>query len=139
MADISQRMPVVFPVHPRTRSRIRELNMELPNGSLRFIEPLGYLDFLAMMKSAALVVTDSGGVQEETTFLGVPCLTARPNTERPITICEGTNRLVDSRYEDLVEAMNQSLDHEPSTPTRRPELWDDGLAARRIADVMCNL
>src|SRR5262249_50729636 len=115
MAEISRRMPVIFPVHPRTRSRIRELNMELPETTLRLIEPLGYLDFLTMMSSAALVVTDSGGVQEETTFLGVPCLTARPNTERPITISEGTNQLVGSRYEELLEAINESLDHKHST------------------------
>jgi len=138
MAEISRTMPVVFPVHPRTCSRIRDLNMELPNTTLRLIEPLGYLDFLTMMNSAALVVTDSGGVQEETTFLGVPCLTARPNTERPITISEGTNQLVDSRYEDLVEAFNESLDQEHFTPRRRPELWD-GQAARRITDVMRDL
>jgi UDP-N-acetylglucosamine 2-epimerase (non-hydrolysing) len=92
MAEISRTRPVIFPVHPRTRGRIRELNIELPNKTLRLVEPLGYLDFLTMMNSAALVITDSGGVQEETTFLGVPCLTARPNTERPVTISQGTNK-----------------------------------------------
>lgn len=137
MAEISHAMPVVSPVHPRTRSRIRELNIELPSTTFRLVEPLGYLDFLVLMNSAALVLTDSGGVQEETTFLGVPCLTARPNIERPITITEGTNRLVCSRYEDLIEACNKSL-HQQDYTSRRPGLWD-GQAARHIADVMSSL
>jgi len=138
MAEISRRLPVVWPVHPRTRGRIRDLNMELPDTTLRLIEPLGYLDFLAMMNSAALVVTDSGGVQEETTFLGVPCLTVRPNTERPITITEGTNQLVNSRYEDLIAAFKKSLDQDCVNSRHKPDLWD-GQAARRIADIMYNL
>lgn len=134
MVEISRTVPVILPMHPRTRARIGDLNIELPNTTLQLIEPLGYLDFLALMNSAALVITDSGGVQEETTFLGVPCLTARTNTERPITINEGTNRLVRSRREDLVAAADKSL-RQPHSTSRKLELWD-GQAAARIADTM---
>lgn len=137
MVEISRQVPVVFPVHPRTRSRIHDLNESLPNNTLQLVDPLGYLDFLALMNAATLVVTDSGGMQEETTYLGVPCLTARPNTERPITLTEGTNRLVGSRYQDLVEGMRESLRRTGGSP-RKPEFWD-GQAATRIADVMRNL
>lgn len=134
MAEVSQGLPVIFPVHPRTRGQIQALNMELPNTTLRLIDPLGYLDFLALMNAAALVVTDSGGVQEETTYLGVPCLTARSNTERPITLTEGTNRLVGSSYQDLVAGMRKSLCRHGSAP-RKLEFWD-GQTAARIAEVM---
>jgi UDP-N-acetylglucosamine 2-epimerase (non-hydrolysing) len=130
----SKSLPVVFPVHPRTRLQIGHLGYgPLPN-RLALIEPLGYLDFLGLMQAARMVLTDSGGVQEETTFLGIPCLTARPNTERPITIQMGTNRLVPTRCEDLVAAIAGRLD-EPQVERRIPPLWD-GLAARRIADVL---
>lgn len=134
LAEISRERPVLFPVHPRTRSRIEAIDAQPPNGTLRIMEPLGYLDFLALMDSAALVLTDSGGVQEETTFLGVPCLTARPNTERPVTITMGTNRLVKSCREALVEEARQSLgEHAPTSP--KPEFWD-GLAGDRISDTL---
>jgi UDP-N-acetylglucosamine 2-epimerase (non-hydrolysing) len=134
LVQISEKRPVLFPVHPRTRDRIKSLGLTLPNTTLRLIEPLGYLDFLAVMNSAGLVITDSGGVQEETTFLGIPCLTARPNTERPITIISGTNRLVASRYEELVKAMQESF-NQPKLAACRPEFWD-GCAATRIADAI---
>jgi len=137
MAEISRDVPVIFPVHPRTRSRIHELNESIPNGTLQLVDPLGYLDFLALMNAAGLVLTDSGGIQEETTYLGVPCLTARPNTERPITVIEGTNRLVGSCCEELVEAMRKSFSRRDVLP-RRPELWD-GQAAARIAEVMLKM
>jgi UDP-N-acetylglucosamine 2-epimerase (non-hydrolysing) len=136
MAEVSQDLPVIFPVHPRTRGQIQNLNMELPGTTLRLIDPLGYLDFLALMNSAALVVTDSGGVQEETTYLGVPCLTARPNTERPITITEGTNRLVPSAYDALLASVSNAL-CQPIVMPRKPPLWD-GQAASRIAKVILN-
>ena len=93
---------------------------------------MGYLDFLALMESARLVITDSGGIQEETTYLGVPCLTARPNTERPVTIEHGTNQLVESCYEDLVAAANASLNGKETTCQPIP-LWD-GRAAQRIVE-----
>lgn len=137
MAEISRETPVVLPIHPRTRSRIQDLNQSLPNKTLHLVDPLRYLDFLALMNAASLVVTDSGGVQEETTYLGVPCLTARSNTERPITVSEGTNRLVGSGYEELVEGMRQSL-QSPRRVQAQPELWD-GQAASRIVDVMLTM
>jgi UDP-N-acetylglucosamine 2-epimerase (non-hydrolysing) len=128
LAEISQYRPVVFPVHPRTRIRIQELRMTLPKSTLRLIEPMGYLDFLAVMQAAALVITDSGGVQEETTYLGVPCATVRPNTERPVTIEVGTNRLVEGKYEAIVNAVKDGRHPKESSV---PELWD-GLTAKRI-------
>jgi UDP-N-acetylglucosamine 2-epimerase (non-hydrolysing) len=110
------------------------LGLDAAGANLKLIEPLGYLDFLSLMSTAGLVVTDSGGVQEETTFLGVRCLTVRPNTERPITITQGTNRLVNSRFDELLNAVEGSLkDGRPAAG--RPELWD-GKAAVRIAEVM---
>jgi UDP-N-acetylglucosamine 2-epimerase (non-hydrolysing) len=101
---------------------------------IRLSEPLGYLDFLALMRTARLVLTDSGGVQEETTYLGIPCLTARPNTERPVTISSGTNRLVASTATAITGAVEQVLGQPGNAPTR-PEYWD-GRVAERIVEVM---
>ncbi len=132
--QLGRRMPVVFPIHPRTLRRIDEFGLDIPDGAdLRFIEPLGYIDFMSLTAHARLVLTDSGGVQEETTFLGVPCLTARPNTERPITITEGTNRLVDSSMTAIVEAADEILEGHRTFEPGRPELWD-GEAAKRIVN-----
>src|SRR5205807_5545072 len=95
LAEISRQLTVVFPVHPRTRQRLHAVGLVSHNNArLRLLDPLPYLEFLALQRHAALVITDSGGIQEETTFLGIPCLTVRENTERPITIERGTNRLV---------------------------------------------
>src|SRR4029077_19294326 len=94
LGALARERPVVFPVHPRTRQRLAEPGCAKRLGNVRLVDPGPYLEMLSLTESAALVVTDSGGVQEETTFLGVPCLTVRPNTERPITVSEGTNRLV---------------------------------------------
>lgn len=137
LADMSRELPVIFPVHPRTRERIKKLNENLPNKTLHVIEPLGYLNFLCLMNEAALVLTDSGGIQEETTYLGVPCLTARRNTERPITLQQGTNRLVNSAYEDILAAMKGSLRQQAPAPYR-PEFWD-GQTAARISALMLEL
>lgn len=130
-------MDVVFPVHPRTRRRIEAMGLSGRLRRTRLIEPLGYLAFLALMRSARIVITDSGGVQEETTYLGVPCLTVRPNTERPITITCGTNRLVPPGSDVLHETIASVLLN-GSMPSRKPELWD-GLAAQRIVDVFLNI
>lgn len=133
LQQISRRLPVVFPAHPRTRQRLDAAGFT-PGAALRLIEPLGYLDFLALQRSARLVLTDSGGVQEETTCLGVPCLTARPNTERPITITQGTNRLVASDTDAIIAAVDAVLATERPA-AQRPELWD-GVAAERAAAVL---
>ncbi len=122
--------PVIFPLHPRTRERVAEVT--LPAG-VRLTEPLGYLDFIALEAGAAMVLTDSGGVQEETTVLGVPCLTLRENTERPITVSEGTNHVVGRNPTRIVAEARRVLTE--GTTARRPDLWD-GRAAQRIADVL---
>jgi len=129
LGQVTAQLPIVFPVHPRTRSRLAG---KLPAGLLA-IEPAGYLDFLALQVGARLVLTDSGGVQEETTVLGVPCLTLRDNTERPITVTEGTNRVVGREPSAVVAAALETLAFPPAP--RRPALWD-GKAAERIADVL---
>ncbi len=133
LAEISQQAKVVFPVHPRTRQRIASLDIRQPSDALILTEPLGYLDFLTLERHASLVLTDSGGVQEETTYLGVPCLTARPNTERPVTVTQGTNRLVASRAAELIVAA--MLGVPKSADTARLELWD-GCAATRIVSAL---
>lgn len=131
LAAIAATRPVVFPVHPRTRARLAEATM--PITGLKLVDPVGYIDFLALESSAAGVLTDSGGVQEETTFLRVPCFTLRENTERPITLTQGTNRLLGLRPERIRE-IPQYLDR-ATTNLRAPEGWD-GQAAGRAADVL---
>ncbi len=120
---------LVFPVHPRTRARI---DGHLPAG-VTMLPPAGYLDFLALQAGARLVMTDSGGVQEETTVLGVPCLTLRTTTERAVTVAEGTNEIVGTEPARIVEAARRVLDLPP--PPRRPALWD-GRAGARIAEIL---
>ena len=131
IGELSALKPVVFPVHPRTRKRIAEFGLEVPPG-LRLVEPQGYIDFLALTDGAALVLTDSGGLQEETTVLGVPCLTLRENTERPVTVEVGTNLLIGLDPERIVEEGRKALRGEGKRG-RSPELWD-GKAAVRIAE-----
>jgi UDP-N-acetylglucosamine 2-epimerase (non-hydrolysing) len=130
LTEISLQIPVLFPVHPRTRSRISALNLIHNNDHLILTDPMGYLDFLAFQMHAALLLTDSGGIQEETTYLGIPCLTARPNTERPVTITHGTNRLVESRRDALIETTETALQASGARKSA-PELWD-GQSAKRI-------
>ncbi len=134
LIEIAETAQVVFPVHPRTRQRIADIGQADMVERLLMVEPLGYLDFLALQRHAAVVLTDSGGVQEETTYLGVPCLTARPNTERPITMTAGTNRLVASERHALVAAFRETIAHAALGGQRPPPppLWD-GRAAERIA------
>jgi UDP-N-acetylglucosamine 2-epimerase (non-hydrolysing) len=133
LAEVSRELPVVFPVHPRTRQKLQEFGLEPDAPGLRLSEPLGYLDFMALTAHAAVVITDSGGVQEETTWLGTPCLTVRPNTERPITISQGTNRLVEPTAEAIRSAADVAL-HTDAEPGR-PERWD-GATAARIVDAL---
>ena len=133
--DLGARMPVVFAVHPRTRRRIEEFGLKAPNGSVRMLDPLSYLDTVSLVDRATLVLTDSGGLQEETTVLGVPCLTARASTERPVTVTEGTNRLVASRRADIDAAVAEVLTHRRAGSFRpgRPEGWDGRAGERVIA------
>jgi UDP-N-acetylglucosamine 2-epimerase (non-hydrolysing) len=129
---IAERLPMVVPLHPRGRGRLHEAGL-IDSARTRIVDPLGYVEFLSLVRGARLVLTDSGGVQEETTILDVPCLTMRPNTERPITITHGTNRLVTP--EDAPEAARAILDGEVTFPTERPPLWD-GAAGPRCADAI---
>jgi UDP-N-acetylglucosamine 2-epimerase (non-hydrolysing) len=132
---VGHELEVIFPVHPRTRQKISSLGIGLENnGHIRFLEPQPYLDFLALQKHAAVVITDSGGIQEETTFLGVPCLTVRENTERPVTITIGTNVLVGRDTARLTTELARVLS-QPRKDTSVPPLWD-GHAAERIAKVI---
>jgi UDP-N-acetylglucosamine 2-epimerase (non-hydrolysing) len=130
---ISAEIPIIFPVHPRTQQRLAASGRN-HHPQLRVIPPLGYLDFLCLLSHATLVLTDSGGIQEETTALGVPCLTLRENTERPITISQGTNQLVGTRPERIIAAARGLLAGN-SAPGRIPPLWD-GHAAERIVDIL---
>jgi len=132
LTRLAKQLPVVFPVHPRTCARLEALGLEAPG--LHLIAPLGYLDFLRLMSEARLVLTDSGGIQEETTILGVPCVTLRENTERPVTIEMGTNRLAGVDPEKAYAAALEVLGA-PWPETRVPELWD-GRASSRIVDVL---
>ena len=136
--EISERIPIVFPMHPRTQKLTRQLPKTLletlSNRPILITEPVGYLDFLYLEQAAKLVLTDSGGVQEETTYLNIPCLTLRPNTERPITIREGTNRLVPLEKETIVKYALDSL-NEVSKSTRPIKYWD-GQAAKRIVEYL---
>jgi len=135
---VAARVPVVYPMHPRSRKTLSDLGLlerAEAIGGLMMTGPLGYLDFLELESRALFVMTDSGGVQEETTVLGVPCLTLRPNTERPVTISEGTNVLVGTSPDVIVREATAIIDEERERPGRLPELWD-GRASERIADVI---
>ena len=140
--ELAQEIPVFFPIHPRTMTRVRDLNLghyfgESSNGSstgLQALDPLGYLDFLCLMDHSRLVLTDSGGIQEETTALGVPCLTLRNNTERPATVEHGSNQIIGVDAVKIVNAGRHILGNW-SRSSRRPPLWD-GHAATRILEVV---
>jgi UDP-N-acetylglucosamine 2-epimerase (non-hydrolysing) len=135
LEQISQRLPVLFPIHPRTRQRLVQSGLKvIPNGRLQILDPVGYLEFLALQREATVVITDSGGIQEETTYLGVPCLTIRENTERPITVSLGTNILVGQHMQRLHAEVDSILTGSPKRG-QVPALWD-GKAAERIADVV---
>jgi UDP-N-acetylglucosamine 2-epimerase (non-hydrolysing) len=129
VTELAGRLPIFFPVHPRTVARLRTTAV---HSNIRAMEPLGYLDFLALTSNAAIVITDSGGLQEETTALGIPCITVRENTERPITVTQGTNQVVGTDPHRIAQAIERAL---AWTGERRiPELWD-GRTSERIAAV----
>lgn len=136
---ISRRLPVVFPAHPRARKMISELGLTARVEGikdLRVIEPVGYLDFLNLLSGASLVLTDSGGIQEETTVLGIPCVTLRENTERPITVELGTNTIAGTNPANIIRAALAALDSSPNKSAPRiPPLWD-GQTADRILDAL---
>jgi UDP-N-acetylglucosamine 2-epimerase (non-hydrolysing) len=132
LKDIASDLPLVFPLHPRGRGAFERAGLMTIRG-LTVIDPLGYIEFVSLMRGAALVVTDSGGVQEETTVLRVPCVTVRPNTERPVTISHGTNRL--SGIDDLASVARTALAGRGSAPDEIPPLWD-GRSGERIATVL---
>jgi len=137
LRQVADRLPVVFPVHPRTRSRIAasgRLEQLASHPHLQLIEPLGYLDFLKLMLDARFLMTDSGGIQEETTVLGIPCLTLRDNTERPITLTEGTNMLVGRDRQKILRCTDRILAGR-WRKGRVPKYWD-GHAAERIVRVL---
>ena len=146
--EISKHMPIIFPAHPRTLKRIQDdalgdyfVDHSVqgsapwdPRAHIRLVPPLGYLDFLNLMSEAKVVLTDSGGVQEETTILGVPCITLRDNTERPVTVDQGTNVLVGSNPEKIVAAFHRISNNEEKL-ARSPRQWD-GQAAQRIVKIL---
>jgi UDP-N-acetylglucosamine 2-epimerase (non-hydrolysing) len=150
LKDLANACPIIFPVHPRTRKRIEEFHLEhyfatnrtkdginsspTANGSIRLVDPMGYLDFVCLMQHAALVVTDSGGIQEETTCLRIPCVTVRENTERPVTVQMGTNILAGTSREGIRCATKQQLG--AKTISSVPPAWD-GKTAERILEVIC--
>jgi UDP-N-acetylglucosamine 2-epimerase (non-hydrolysing) len=132
VGEIAREMPVVFPVHPRTRARLDALGTPALHGVI-LTEPLGYIDFLSLTAHARIILTDSGGLQEESTALGIPCLTLRANTERPVTITHGTNRLVGTQPRAILDGYRSALAVHGTSP--RPPFWD-GCTATRIAKVM---
>lgn len=148
LQEISKKLPIIFPVHPRTQKQIRSfgcgehfnfipLDQIEPSKftkSINLIDPLSYLEFLGLMANAKLVLTDSGGIQEESTILGVPCLTLRENTERPITVSEGTNTIVGTKREEIVAAFLSILDGRGKTG-KIPKYWD-GMAAERTVKIL---
>jgi len=134
---VQDRMPIVFPVHPRTRNQISMLNLDKRINKMKnfvLIDPLGYLDFMKLMKESRFVMTDSGGMQEETTVLGIPCITLRNNTERPVTILEGTNILAGTKSDNIIKAVDEIFSNKEKK-SRIPKLWD-GQAASRIVKIL---
>jgi UDP-N-acetylglucosamine 2-epimerase (non-hydrolysing) len=130
---VARDMPVIFPVHPRTRERLAAFGMDRLLLGVTLAEPLGYVDFLALTSHARLILTDSGGLQEESTSLGIPCLTIRENTERPVTITHGSNLLVGTRTDNIVRGYAEAMAREGTFPV--PPLWD-GKASERVAAVI---
>lgn len=136
MIDVARRLPVIFAVHPRTRARIAQSGLDsmIRSAPIAELPPLDYLDMLGLMRASKVVLTDSGGLQEETTALGVPCVTLRPNTERPITAEEGTNTIVGQDHARILDVVDDIL-HTGGKAGRIPDLWD-GKASQRIAAIL---
>jgi UDP-N-acetylglucosamine 2-epimerase (non-hydrolysing) len=138
ITEVTKELPIIFPCHPRTRQQLEKSRYQhvqaLKTSRLVVIDPLGYLEFLSLISEARVVLTDSGGIQEETTVLGIPCLTLRENTERPVTVEQGTNVLVGTNPYRLLTAVSKVLNGAPSK-SRVPELWD-GKAGERIAEIL---
>lgn len=136
IAHVARKMPVVFPVHPRTRQRLASFGVDDLLANVILTEPMGYIDFLSLSSHARIILSDSGGLQEESTALGIPCLTLRENTERPVTITDGTNRLVGTQTANIIAGFEEAIaaEHEAH---RRPPLWD-GHTAPRVAAVLQN-
>ena len=132
--SVAEIVPCLWPLHPRTRKQLDEIRLKT-HDKLFIIEPLGYLEFMSLQKDALAVITDSGGIQEETTFLGVPCLTVRDNTERPITIEQGTNRLVGTDYSQILGSIRKTIAED--NKFKIPKFWD-GNASERIAEIIDN-
>ncbi|MEQ1923977.1 MAG: UDP-N-acetylglucosamine 2-epimerase, partial [Pyrinomonadaceae bacterium] len=136
LLTVAEKLPVIFPVHPRTKAKIEEFGFAdaIANSNIRLIDPLGYIDFMRLYSGAKLVLTDSGGLQEETTVLGIPCLTLRENTERPVTIEMGTNILVGTHPKEIKAEAAKILDSKSEISNKKiPPLWD-GKTAGRICD-----
>lgn len=134
LAELSRELTVVFPMHPRTHAALERLDLARGNGSLRLLPPLGYLEFLSLVTGSAGVLTDSGGIQEETTYLGIPCFTFRPNTERPVTVELGTNTVLGLDPDRILD-LPGLIDEQRDRSRRVPPLWD-GEAAKRIVDIL---
>ncbi len=132
LVEVQQRLPLVFPLHPRTAQRLNGLAERMTGAGVKLIEPVPYVRFMSLVMGSAAAITDSGGIQEETTYLGIPCLTLRENTERPITILEGTNQLVCAG--DLAARVDEALTG-PRSNSRRPDLWDGRTAERCLSDL----
>jgi len=144
LQELARHLPIIFPVHPRVKPKLLEQaqvawvrpeeGLRSPAAGIIYLDPLGYLDYIALMSQARVVLTDSGGIQEETTILGVPCLTLRENTERPVTVTHGTNRVIGTDPVRIVEEALRTL-ADPPHPPGPPPLWD-GYAARRIVKIL---
>jgi UDP-N-acetylglucosamine 2-epimerase (non-hydrolysing) len=133
LQTVADMVPLIFPVHPRTRQKLSQLSVH-SHPNLRLIDPLGYLEFICLLSHARIVLTDSGGVQEETTALAIPCLTLRENTERPVTVTQGTNHIVGHNFETIRTKAREILSGHVKKG-ERPELWD-GHAAQRIVEIL---
>ncbi len=137
VSQIAEKIKIVFPIHPRTKHKLEEFGLEsiLDHPNIICTKALNYLDFNSLVKQAKFVLTDSGGIQEETTALNVPCLTIRPNTERPITCTEGSNILLSGNSQEIVTYTDKIIEDASSFTGHCPDLWD-GKAAERIVDIL---